>query len=759
MRERCLISVGGSVQGVGFRPFVFRLAARHGLAGSVRNDGRGVAIELEGDPTALDRFVNGLRGQLPPLARVDRVDIDRSAAIGLSGFRIGESCTSGPANTAIPADVATCDACLAELFDPADRRHRFPFINCTDCGPRLTIVEGLPYDRFRTTMARFEMCAECRAEYENPLDRRFHAEPVACPACGPRLTLRDAMGAVVAGDPLHVSAEALSAGAILAIKGLGGYHLACDATNGDAVERLRRRKHRPAKPLAVMVRDLAAFRALCLAGPEEELLLASPERPIVLVRKRPDGGVADAVASGLPDLGLMLPYTPVHYLLLEQAGRPLVMTSGNRSDEPIAFRDEDAHARLAGIADLFLDHDRPIAMRCDDSIARMVGGTVSLVRRSRGYAPQPLALAAGSDAPLLAVGGDLKNTFALVRGQEAFLSHYVGDLHDLDSYAAFDEAVGHYSRLLGIRPQVVAHDLHPGYLSTRRALELDADEHIPVQHHHAHFAACLAEHGITQPAIGVVFDGTGYGPDGSVWGGEFLIGDCRAVERAGHLGSVPLPGGDAAVREPWRAAVAHLVCAFGSTAESAATDLLERVGEKRWSAVKVMSGRRELSAPTSSVGRLFDAVSAIIGLRDRIDYEAQAAIELEAIADPGESRCYPIELECTSGRWIWRPEPVIKAVVDDLRRTPPRPAIAAAFHNTVAAATTVVCERLRSASGLNRVALTGGVFLNTLLLRRAAGNLSAVGFEVLTHRRVPANDGGLSFGQAAVACAVHAARR
>lgn len=751
-RQRYWIRIEGVVQGVGFRPFVHKLAAKHDLHGFARNDGRGLAIEVEGAPAALDAFVAEIRLRAPPLAQVERIEQGRGEPIGHRGFVIADSGTGEERALFVAADAATCAACLCELFDPLDRRYRYPFLNCTDCGPRLTIVEDLPYDRARTTMARFPMCAACRAEYEDPQDRRFHAQPVACPACGPHLVLEQSSGArVLTDDPIVSAVEALTKGRIVAIKGIGGYHLACDARDPGAVSLLRRRKHRPAKPLAVMVPGITVAHALCEIDAQEAKLLASVQRPIVLLRKRNPCGIAEEVAPGIPHLGILLPYTPLHHLIAAEAEGPLVLTSGNRSDEPVTYEDDEARARLGGIADLFLTHDRPIATRCDDSVARIAQGSEMLIRRSRGYAPQPIPLPRPTQSHVLALGGDLKNTFALARGGRAFLSPHIGDLGDALAYRELRRSIEHYSRLLGIRPEIVAHDLHPGYLSVRLASELDAAP-VGVQHHHAHAAACMAEHGVAGPVLAVVFDGTGYGTDGAIWGGEFLIAGYDDFERIGHLGYVPLPGGDAAVREPWRAAAAHVIAACGTGSEPAEM-LGAQVGEARWRVMERMLGSSAFSVPSSSVGRLFDAVAALIGLRHEVGFEAQAAMELEAVADRLETGCYPVEIAAADGSLVWYPGPIVAGVAADLGRRRPPAEIAGKFHNSVCQAIIETCRAVRRQRGPLPVVLTGGVFQNALLVERAATALDEAGFEVLTHCRVPTNDGGLCLGQAAIACA------
>ena len=707
--ERRRFRVTGVVQGVGFRPFVHGLARRHGLAGFVLNDGAGVLVEAEGELVELEAFGAGLTAEAPPLARVDRVEVADVAPLGERGFRI-EASASVRASALVPADVATCEDCLGELFDPDDRRYRYPFVNCTQCGPRFTIVVRTPYDRPNTTMAGFRLCADCRREYEDPLDRRFHAEPIACPACGPRLSI-----------PLEEAVGLLREGAVVAVKGLGGYHLACDAADEDAVARLRARKHREDKPFAVVTSDPAA-----LATPtrEERALLESRERPVVLVRRRADTPVAPSVAPGTDWLGLMLPYTPLHHLLAHDFGGPLVLTSGNRSDEPIAFADDEARTRLSGIADAFLSHDRPIHRRCEDSVVR----AAFPVRRSRGHTPSALPLPVAAARPLVAAGPMLKATFCVARGREAFLSAHLGDLDSESAYLAFVHDLELYLEMLAVTPEVVAHDLHPEYLSTKWALEQDA-ELVGVQHHHAHAAACLAEHREMETALALVFDGTGYGTDGTLWGGELLRCDLTSFERVAHLDPVPLPGGEAAIREPWRTAAVHL----------------ERAGRpvtfERWPLVRQSL---ELDPPLSSgMGRLFDAVAALLGLRDEVTYEGQAAIELEHLA--GETEAAPY-------RWRFGDGSALVALAhDDLAAGRPRDEIAAAFHETVAAAAAQACAEV---SEPRAVVLSGGTFQNLRLLHSTRRRLEEVhGFRVLTHRLVPPNDGGVSYGQAAVAAA------
>jgi hydrogenase maturation protein HypF len=778
---RTRVRVEGIVQGVGFRPFVHALAGRLGLAGLVGNDAGGVFVEVEGTGEAVERFLAALWREAPPLAVIERVTATPLAPTGGRGFAIAASQEGGARQTLVSPDTATCADCLRELHDPADRRHRYPFINCTNCGPRFTIVRDVPYDRPATTMAGFAMCADCAREYHDPADRRFHAQPVCCPACGPALALLDREGRAAAGDPLAEAAARLREGAVVAVKGLGGYHLAADAASEPAVAALRARKHREDKPFAVMAADTDAARRLCLVDPVEAALLESPRRPIVLLRRKEldgaDGAgargsrgavgggvvtgvapsVAPSVAPGNRSLGVMLPYTPLHHLLLAAVGRPIVLTSGNVSDEPIAYRDAEALERLGGIADWFLVHDRPIHVRADDSVVRAFRGRELPLRRSRGFAPQPLTLPWPFPAHVLACGAELKHTFCLAKGGHAFVSHHIGDLENYETFRSFTEGVEHFRRLFAVEPAVVAHDLHPEYLSTKYAVELDGVALEGVQHHHAHVAACLADNGEPGPVIGVAFDGLGYGLDGTIWGGELLVADLEGFRQAGHLEVVPLPGGAAAIREPWRMAAAWLDAALGGQVP----ERLAVVGRhrERWEQVVALARSGTASPATSSVGRLFDAVAAILGVRDAVNYEGQAAVELEQLADPAEPGAYPAGV-AAAGDGLLRLEgtALVRAVVDELEAGVAPPLIAARFHNGLAAATVAACQAVRETTGLETVALSGGVFQNLLLLERTVAGLEQTGFRVLVHSRVPPNDGGISLGQAAVAGARARAR-
>jgi hydrogenase maturation protein HypF len=778
-RVRRSALVRGVVQGVGFRPFVYRLALEEGLAGFVGNDTGGVTIEIEGLEVRVAAFLVRLRSEPPPLARIDSVTVRELSATGDAEFRIVASEVVGRVSTGIPADAATCPDCLRELLDPNDRRYRYPFLNCTNCGPRFTITRSIPYDRPQTSMAKFPMCPICQSEYDDPLNRRFHAQPNACWDCGPQVWLVGADGNTLPGvsltsvfansanpansahsDPIDQTIHLLLAGQIVAIKGIGGFHLSVDATSQAAVMRLRERKRRYGKPLAVMVRDLDAARAICSLTAEEESLLSTPARPIVLARRREGCDIADAVAPGIPWLGLFLPYAPLQHLLFADSRvRALVMTSANLSEEPIAIDNDEALARLGAIADAFLMHDREILQRCDDSVAAVVDGAPQLLRRARGFVPLGVSLPFDVP-PLLAVGGHLKNVFALARGRFVYQSQHLGDLENLAGLEFFRESLDHLMRTFEIEPQAVVHDLHPGYLSTTWARERGLPL-IAVQHHHAHIAGCMAEHGLTGKVIGLALDGTGYGSDGKIWGGEVLIAKLASFERFAHLDYVPMPGGEAAIKEPWRMALGHLSAAgFDNQGQHflAGTGATEQEGR----IVRRMLQRRINSPMTSSLGRLFDAVAAVVLWRKVVDYEAQAAIELEGLAvdEPDEPapECY--HLKFVGGDWSKR-EPAILtakamwgALMQDLLRGTAKPRIAARFHAGVAAGFIHAAVLARIATGIARVALSGGCLHNRRLARLLREGLEEEGFKVYQHRQVSPGDGGLSYGQIAVAAAM-----
>jgi len=748
-----LLHVMGVVQGVGFRPFVYRLAARHALAGWVRNVAGAVEIHVEGAVDDLDIFLEQLRTQAPPAARIDVLEFAVSVPAGPHGFRIVES-ADAEGSRPVPPDLAICANCEAELFDPADRRFRHPFITCTNCGPRYTVIRSLPYDRERTSMAAFSLCARCEVEYRTPTDRRHHAETLACPDCGPRVWLARADGIAIAeGDAaIRAAAGQLCAGRIVAIRGVGGFHLACDATDDTAVRRLRERKQRDAKPLAVMVRTIGDARALGAVSARGARLLGGPERPVVLLESAAGSRLASSVSPGLDRVGVMLAYAPIHHLLLEDAARPLVMTSGNLSDEPIAIGNAEGRARLRDIADLFLLHDREILSRIDDSVARVVDGVPLLLRRARGYAPLALRLPIPSPRPLLAVGPQLKNTFTLVRGSAAHVSPHIGDLDSIESLEHFRAALARYQDLFRIAPEVAVRDLHPGYLSTRVAEELGLSRTIAVQHHHAHIAAVAAEHGVTTSVVGLAFDGTGLGDDGHVWGAETLVADLNGYRRAAHMRYVPLPGGDLAAREPWRVALGYLSLDPG-VADAFALAFRDVGPNQRATAERQIA--RRLNAPlASSMGRLFDAASAVLGLRRRATYEGQAAMELEALAGARPAHPLPFPVRETGGSFVFDPIPLLAALGEQRQRGVDAGLLAARFHESVVSAAAEVAGAVADNSGIDVVALGGGSFQNARLLSGVRGRLEARGLTVLMPRQLGPNDGAISFGQAAIAASL-----
>ncbi len=768
------LHVTGVVQGVGFRPFVYNLARSLGIRGWVRNTSEGVFCLAEGDPDAVDAFVRRIRDDAPPMAVVEAVIAEEVDPEGHEEFTIASSAAAPDAMTLVSPDIATCASCEEELGEPGDRRYRYPFINCTNCGPRFTIIGDVPYDRPMTSMRDFPMCPECAAEYADPADRRFHAQPDACFVCGPRLYLnapdapaewrwtpdreatprphRDREAERKRSDAILArTAELLRDGSIVAVKGLGGFQLACDATDERGVASLRERKRRWGKPLAVMVPDVDAARAFCHVSDAEEALLTGTRRPIVLLRlrERPET-LAPSVAPGLAELGVMLPYTPLHRLLLEAVGRPLVMTSGNLSEEPIAMENAEAIERLAAIADAFLLHDRGILSRYDDSVTRVVAGAEAPVRRARGFAPFPLKLPFTSDIHILAAGPEQKNTFTLVRDDYAFVSQHIGDMENAETLEHFETTLALYERLFRVRPELVAYDLHPEYLSTKLALDLGLPM-VGVQHHHAHIASVTAEHGVSGTVIGVALDGTGYGTDGHIWGGEVLLGDWASFERFAHLAEMPLPGGAAAIRRPARMALGALE-ATGLLEHPGAAPLRSRLAEGEESTLRAMIAQGINTPPTSSAGRLFDAVAALAGVRDDALYEGQAAIELEAIADPAAGGAYAFGY--TEGApGVIESAPVLEAVLDDIAAGVPVSAISARFHRAVGAAIVDACARARERTGVRTVALAGGVFMNRLVCEGAVRGLAEADMTPLTHVRLPANDGGVSFGQAVVAWA------
>jgi hydrogenase maturation protein HypF len=765
------ISVRGIVQGVGFRPFVYGLATKHNVKGWVCNTSEDVKIEVEGKAEAIEQFYLELQTKAPPLAHIEDVTISYHPPIGYKKFEIRHSTVEEGKYQLISPDIATCQACLSELLNPSNRRYRYPFTNCTNCGPRFTIIEDMPYDRPKTTMKHFKMCPQCQAEYDNPLDRRFHAQPNACPKCGPKVELVDNQGNPVChselseeSDALARASQLLKEGKIIAIKGLGGFLLACDASNETAVKTLRERKRRLSKPFAIMVSNMNEIKKHCYVSSEEEKLLTSPQSPIVLMRWKADSSVSREVAPNLEYLGVMLPYTPLHHILLRDTGLPLVMTSGNLSEEPIAKDNDEALKRLSGIADYFLIHNRDIYSRYDDSVTMVERGISQLVRRARSYAPSPIHLTFNC-RQILACGAEIKNTFCLTRDNYAFLSQHIGDMENIETLEHFKNTISLYERLFRIEPEIIACDLHPDYLSTKYAQELGESgiKLIPVQHHHAHIVSCMADNGLETPVIGVAFDGTGMGSDGHIWGGEFLVADYRSFNRVGHLEYLPLPGGDAAINRPYRITISYILSLLGENILSQGLGFMAEVSEIETEIINRQIEKGLNSPLTSSMGRLFDAVSALLGIRSEIDYEGQAAVELEmaayachceehsdeAISSDKES--YPYRIIVNKEVKIVQLRNLLSAIIEDLKQGIFPRRISLKFHNTIAEMTNEMCQLIADETGINRVALSGGVFQNRLLLRKTIGLLENSGFQVFTHRQVPCNDGGISLGQAVIA--------
>ena len=753
---RYRIHVRGTVQGVGFRPFVYRTACELGLTGWVSNTRRGVEIEVQGSDNARDRLVAALRENSPPLARVESVDVQQAAPVGpsaASGFTIvdDDSETDGDVAPVAP-DAVVCADCLRELLDPADRRYRYPFITCTHCGPRFTIVESVPYDRPSTTMAGFPMCDQCRAEYEEPADRRFHAQPIACPDCGPRVRLADVSGATLpVEDPIAAAVERLAAGDILAVKGLGGYHFACDARNADACELLRSRKSREVKPFAVMVRDLDVARSVAAIDEAAAALLTSTAAPVVIVPMKPESGLAPGIAPGRHTVGLMLPYTPLHHLLFaDGACDALVMTSGNLSEEPIAFEDDDAFARLGSIADAFLTHDRPIRTRTDDSVVMATGDLTTTIRRSRGYAPAAITLPEPLTGPVLACGGHLKHTFCIGTSDRARLSHHIGDLENESTWRSLLDGVEHFTRLFDIEPEIAAHDLHPDYLSTRYAESLGIPTDA-VQHHHAHIVSCLTENRVEEPVVGIAFDGTGYGDDGSLWGGEWLVADSARYRRVAHLRPLRLPGGERAIREPWRLGAAMLDSVYGDEWRGWSLPIEDAVVDETWSLLRSVMEASVATPESTAVGRLYDAVAAVTGVRGVNMYEAQGAIEFEQLVDRAARGAYEFSVDESTRLPTLDWEPALRDIVRDIRRGVDVPVIAARFHRGLARGVAGLSPRVAESAGLASCALSGGVFQNAILTSELVALLEQAGLTVCRHRDVPPNDGGISLGQLVVA--------
>jgi len=751
MKRRMRYLFKGIVQGVGFRPFIFRTAVACGLSGFVRNSREGVVVEVEGAGEAVEHFLAAVLANVPPRADITGFSCTAVPLTHAASFEIITSAPEGGIDVHSAPDSATCPDCLAELFTPADRRFRYPFINCTGCGPRLTIVRDIPYDRANTSMACFPLCPQCAQEYANPADRRFHAELIACPACGPKLALYDAAGNPAAeDDALAGAVRQLHQGAIIAVKGLGGFHLCVDAASDAAVQRLRFRKCREEKPLAVMVKDIAAAEAVADIDAADRALLLSPQRPIVLVKKKNGGLLSGAVAPGMAHLGIMLPYTPLHHLLLAADFQFLVMTSANRTDEPICIGNREALARLGGIADFFLMHNRDILVRCDDSVAMTVSGRPYLLRRARGFVPLPVCLAEKFPA-VLALGPQLKVTVCILKDDRAFLSPHIGDMATPQSRDFFHESIALMKKITESAPGIIAHDLHPGYYTTRVAESFQDGAVVAVQHHHAHIASCMAENRISGEVIGLAMDGTGYGPDGSIWGGEFLVADTEDFRRAGHLTYFMLPGAEQAIHEPWRCAAGLLREAFGAAWQEIA-ERLALAPENSAYALIEKNMRQSINAPpTSSLGRLFDAVAALLGLRGRVSFEGQAAMELEAAAGGHTDMLLPYEIHEDNGVVLLDFVPLVREIAEKrLARHRPEE-LAAGFHHTLCHAFASMARRIREKTGLGRVVLSGGCFQNRKLLEGCVTALGRAGFEVFTHHLVPANDGGVSLGQAVIA--------
>ncbi len=744
----------GIVQGVGFRPFIYRLAERQGLAGFVQNRPDGVLVEVQGSSTAIDSFFSSVAKELPPLANITSVESSEIAVTGDTEFKIIVSEKEGQGDVHIAPDSAVCADCLKELFDPADRRFRYPFINCTNCGPRLTIINDIPYDRVHTSMACFPLCPKCRAEYENPANRRFHAEPNACPVCGPQLELRDAEGKIIpCEDPLEKAIEFITTGNVIAIKGLGGFHLCVNASSDEAVKKLRARKYREEKPLAIMVKDIEQARLIAELNDEEQLLLSSFQRPIVLLKKKKNALISNLVAPSVPNLGVMLPYAPLHYLVLENKFTALIMTSANQIDEPICISNREAVTRLKSIADYFLVHNRDILVRCDDSIAFVTDGKPQLMRRSRGYASRPLLLKESFPA-VLALGPQLKATQCILKDNFAFLSPHIGDMETPQARDFFHESLALMKRITQSDPQIIACDYHPAYYSTQVAQELNAARIITVQHHHAHIVSCMAENKIDGDVIGLAMDGTGYGLDGNAWGGEFLIANSTQFQRFGHLQYFVLPGGQKAIHEPWRIGVSLLKQAYGKSWPDIASRLKLAPDQTNFELLDKIIKTRLNSPLSSGMGRLFDGVAAIMGLRCKVSFEGQAAMELEAKAKSA-GQVLPFEiLRNSDDSYILDVSAAIRAIVEDISSGKSMEEIASAFHATLAAAFASMSLEMRKETGINRVALSGGCFQNRLLLEGTMAELKKNGFDVYCHSQVPANDGGVSLGQAVIAGAI-----
>lgn len=747
------LEISGIVQGVGFRPFIYQLAARLDIKGEVANTSRGVTIHIEGEERKIDFFLEELVQKRPPLSRITEIQSHPSSVIGFKDFSIVKSKPHTVRSTLIAPDTSLCSDCLAELFDPKDRRYLYPFINCTNCGPRYSIISDIPYDRPNTSMKHFQMCGPCQKEYDDPANRRFHAQPNACDRCGPSVSLYDASGKKIETDhAIEEAARLLKNGYILAVKGLGGFQLAADAENDKTIHTLRKRKKREEKPFALMAYNEEKINEFAHIQPEESKLLNSFQRPIILLIKKIENSISAAVSPRNRYFGTMLPYTPLHYILLRSGFAALVMTSANISDEPIAIENKEAISRLSNIADFFLMHDRDIYVRSDDSIMIYSANTPRMIRRSRGYVPVPISIK-NSTPHILACGAELKNTFCLTKGREAFLSQHIGDLKNQQAFAFFKNTIMYMKHILDIEPEIIAYDLHPDYLSTQYALDVNAPKKIGVQHHHAHIVSCLAENRVDGPVIGLSFDGTGFGSDGNIWGGEVLVAEAGSFSRVAHMAYAPMPGSAAAIKEPWRMGVSYLYHVFGEDIYNLHLPLFNAVKKDKIEFIVEMISKGVNSPLTSSLGRLFDGVAAIVGLRSSVYFEGQAAMELEMVAHAGHQGIYPYEWN-DNNVFTVAFAPIIRGIVADIHAAVPTPIISAKFHATLIRLFTELCDQIRNNNGLDRIALSGGVFQNSILLSGLCRELEEKGFSVYTHTNVPANDGGISLGQAVAAFAM-----
>ncbi len=749
------ILVEGIVQGVGFRPFIYKLANQFDLKGIIYNDSKGVYIEVEGDKINVDNFINSISHSAPPLALIENVKSEKNEKKGYDTFSIAPSEEKEDKFILISPDVSTCDDCLVELNNSDDRRFEYPFINCTNCGPRFTIIKNIPYDRPKTTMGKFKQCTDCESEYQNPTNRRFHAQPNACHVCGPHVSLYDnRQNPIQCTNPIDETVKLLRDGFIIALKGLGGYHLACDALNEKVVDKLRERKFRIDKPFAVMIPDVRLLDNICIYTEKEKEFLSTIQRPIVLIKRKSNSPVVRNIAPGNNYLGIMLPYTPLHHIIMKKINSPLVMTSGNISEEPIAYKDADAFERLQNIADYFLIHNREIHLRCDDSVGTVFNGMKTMLRRSRGYVPYPINIPVKTDKHILATGAHLKNTFCFLRDNYAFISHHIGDLENFETLKSFTEGIEHFKKLFYLNPSIIAYDMHPEYLSTKYALDSAIEMKIPVQHHHAHIASCMIENNITGQVIGVSFDGTGYGTDGNIWGGEFFTANFTDFNRIAHFEYIPLPGGEAAIREPWRIIVSNLYHYLGNELDKVDIPFLEELQNKygmNLNLIKQIIDKKINSPLTSAAGRLFDAVSALCRIRYRVNYEAQAAIEFQMLADENERRSYSYDIDTKTSPWKISFDSTFREIITDIKNKIHVSKISGKFHNTIAEIISSTAEKIRLKTGLNKIALSGGVFQNALLIEKVIPILNCAKFEVYTNSKIPPNDGGISLGQAVIA--------